>query len=83
MKKLYRFQVYLAPISFNSSCLQVFVVMAFLGFGKIATYFNNFISAFCEASGLVRCTGENIHYIPVRCKNRNGTLSRFQNRILS
>jgi len=83
MKKLYRLQSCLAPISFNSSCLQVFAVMAFLGFGKIATYLNNFISVFCEVSGPARCTGENIQYVPVRCKIRNGAFSRFQNRLLS
>jgi len=83
MKKLYRLQLYLGPISFNSSILQIFIGMAFLGFGKIVTYLNNLIYVFCEMSGLVQCAGKNVHYVPVSCKKRNGTYSRFQNRLLS
>ncbi len=73
IKRIYALQIYLAPLSFNSSCIQVFLSIvffgAFVGMAKIIIRLKTFFTSCCTIKNLYQIHENNYSF--VRIHNRH------------
>ncbi len=69
VKRIYTLQIHLAPLSFNSSCIQVFLSMAFFGIGKIIIRLKTFFTSCCTIKNLYQIHENNYSFVRIHNKH--------------